>query len=691
MSGWFKSNRVDFDAEVAEKLVNLGVENLSDLADLDVEDIADLFPKKLQRKRFIASLEDFVMRELHEQEIREIHDQHEDGMGRSRTTSLESRDPDSEFSYQAADDRAGDFDFDGMRRANDDDVAGSRPAPLPPASVSPSAVVHAAGPLPPPRLPSHRRKMTTDIFPLDNRVVNMEKQLAMARAMRNEALYQEHAIGVDNQRKARRRFSIMNVLDPSAHTAAEEGKHTGTVLPPSTWSNLDEIVRIQQMRHDHLRPITGSPALVGAFDGAAAFLQHSHQGYANVAGQAPDKIRGRANLCNLPSDDEWGLDLTEDSRRPGVILVSHVFERSPAYDAGIERGDRLIALEGHHFKQHMDMGHVTSAIREFKRVRLQEAARADDNWHDEYGDPDDDPDDMDGGYVEGRARRLRTDPAPINLTFVREEAENETVRLLRGGVPAQDAGGLGDPHSRMRPHRRSLIAEHIRNGGTEQDFVDPDMHGVPEQHGVVRVVERYATSLRRVFVAYALDPRQQMTNNWLTFVGNHDRRHFAGWGEYRALVQSGCQMNKIKIAEFVKDFDIVPSLLSLRAVMRILRHVLKQDYRGGDGVGAPLQLLVGGDKRFMAVPTVHTLTPSQKQAMAQELDKNHGVCFPEFVELLCHIAEAAIAKPQYGELYPTTEDMIEGIMETWGVSDPRKLDAVKIIRTHRLTSAFRYS
>ena len=149
-------------------------------------------------------------------------------------------------------------------------------------------------------------------------------------------------------------------------------------------------------------------------------------------------------------------------------------------------------------------------------------------------------------------------------------------------------------------------------------------------------------------------------------------------------------MNKIKVAEFVKDFDIVPSLLSLRAVMRILRHVLKQDYRGGDGVGAPLQLLVGGDKRFMAVPTVHTMTPSQKQAMAQELDKNHGVCFPEFVELLCHIAEAAIAKPEYEGLYPTTEDMLEGIMETWGVSDPRKLHAVKLMREQRLSSTFRY-
>ena len=44
------------------------------------------------------------------------------------------------------------------------------------------------------------------------------------------------------------------------------------------------------------------------------------------------------------------------------------------------------------------------------------------------------------------------------------------------------------------------------------------------------MVERYATSLRRVFVAYALDPRQQMTNNWPTFVGSYDKRHFAGWG-----------------------------------------------------------------------------------------------------------------------------------------------------------------
>ena len=76
--------------------------------------------------------------------------------------------------------------------------------------------------------------------------------------------------------------------------------------------------------------------------------------------------------------------------------------------------------------------------------------------------------------------------------------------------------------------------------------------------------------------------------------------------------------------------------------------------------------------------------------MAQELDKNHGVCFPEFVELLCHIAEAAIAKPEYEGLYPTTEDMLEGIMETWGVSDPRKLHAVKLMREQRLSSTFRY-
>ena len=37
-------------------------------------------------------------------------------------------------------------------------------------------------------------------------------------------------------------------------------------------------------------------------------------------------------------------------------------------------------------------------------------------------------------------------------------------------------------------------------------FLDRAYLNVPAQNGIVKMVERYATSLRRVFVAYALDP-----------------------------------------------------------------------------------------------------------------------------------------------------------------------------------------
>ena len=289
------------------------------MTDLDVGDVEDVFPKKLQRKRFLSALEDRVMQEFHKQEMRELREQHKEDLRHQdqdedgSKASASSPDPDSEFSYPDSE-----FSYP--------DVGDKPRSSPPPPNIIPPPPAKAR--------PSHRRKMTVDIEPPSESIVHMEDQLAIARAVRNQALYQEHAVSVSNQRKAKRRFSILNVLDPSAHTAAEEGRHTVTVLPPSTWSNMDEIVRIQQMRHDHLRPVTGSPALVGAFDGAAAFVQHAHQGYANVAGQAR-KIEGRALLCNLPSDGDWGLGLTEDSRRPGIILASHVVQSSPADKAGI--------------------------------------------------------------------------------------------------------------------------------------------------------------------------------------------------------------------------------------------------------------------------------------------------------------------------------------------------------------------
>jgi len=185
-----------------------------------------------------------------------------------------------------------------------------------------------------------------------------------------------------------------------------------------------------------------------------------------------------------------------------------------------------------------------------------------------------------------------------------------------------------------------------------------------QQHSVVAVCEKYAYELQRVFMAYTLTPTAQVSNNFLTYSGSFDRRHFSGWGESRALVQSGCMMNKIKVREFMEDFDLSPSLVSMRAAMRILRHVLKQDFRGGDGVGAPLQLLVGGDERFMAAPSIHQPTPSQRQASAKELDNNHGISLSEFVEFLAHIADAACSRQKWATLYPTAEDMLVGMFDT---------------------------
>ena len=58
-------------------------------------------------------------------------------------------------------------------------------------------------------------------------------------------------------------------------------------------SSFSDIVKSQQRRHDHLRPITGAPALNGIFLGAANFVEHVDLGYANVAGAPPTKIHGK--------------------------------------------------------------------------------------------------------------------------------------------------------------------------------------------------------------------------------------------------------------------------------------------------------------------------------------------------------------------------------------------------------------
>ena len=64
--------------------------------------------------------------------------------------------------------------------------------------------------------------------------------------------------------------------------------------------------------------------------------------------------------------------------------------------------------------------------------------------------------------------------------------------------------------------------------------------------------------------------------------------------------------------------------------------------------------------------------------------------FPEFIELLAHIADSACSREKWESLYPTPEDMLEGMFVTWGICDNRKLEAAKMIRQRKENSVFRY-
>ena len=489
-----------------------------------------------------------------------------------------------------------------------------------PYDSDPFTQVHHSTSLPPPPLPPPSHFSTEELqqrqYVQQHQAVDTKQTMHDARAVRVSRVEAEHANDVEKQRDLHRRYSLINVLDPSNVNAREQQADFGVVLPPSSWGDGKDIVRLQQRRHDHLRPITGKPALNGVFVGAANFVEHIDLGYANVAGAPPTKVKGETYSTGLPSDMPWGMSMGEDENRKGCIIVIGIADESPAFHMDIRPGDRLLGVEGNYFKSTIDMGMVQQAIGTFKRQRAE-------------------TNDL------------------VQLTFARETKQ-----------------------STVPPPNKSVRKESFNS---------------TEQHPVVAICETYAEELRRVFMAYALAPSAQVSNNFLTHSGSFDGRHFSGWGETRSLAQSGCMMNKIKIREFIQDFDLSPSLISMRAAMRILRHVLKQDYRGGDGVGAPLQLLVGGDARFMAAPSIHQPTPSQRQAASAELDKNHGVNFPEFIELLSHIADAACSRAKWEPLYPTTEDMLEGMFLTWGICDLRKLEAAHLIRQRKLTSVFRYN
>jgi hypothetical protein len=182
---------------------------------------------------------------------------------------------------------------------------------------------------------------------------------------------QEHATDVRNQREAQRRYSILNVLDPSNANAREQQTGYGVVLPPSSWGDGSGIVHAQQRRHDHLRPITGAPALNGVFLGAANFVEHVDLGYANVAGAPPTKVKGETYTTGLPSNMPWGMQLGEDEERKGVIIVVNVAEGSPSFHMEIRPGDRLLGVEGNYFKNEIDMGMVSQSIGTFKRQKME--------------------------------------------------------------------------------------------------------------------------------------------------------------------------------------------------------------------------------------------------------------------------------------------------------------------------------
>ena len=98
---------------------------------------------------------------------------------------------------------------------------------------------------------------------------------------------------------------------------------------------------------------------------------------------------------------------------------------------------------------------------------------------------------------------------------------------------------------------------------------------------------------------------------------------------------------------FVSFFFVSLFFVSFLSLFLFFFFTKQQQHSGGDGVGAPIQLLVGGDARFMAAPSIHQPTPSQRQAAAAELDKNHGVTLTEFIEFLCHIADAACGRQKW--------------------------------------------
>ena len=246
---------------------------------------------------------------------------------------------------------------DASNRNNRTYVAGmSPPPPLPP-------------PPGPPPLPYHQQ---THHYVDHTQTNNIMHQ---ARSVRVSRLESKNAKNIENAQDLHRRYSLINVLDPSNMNAREEqqsqGSSYGVVLPPSGWGDGTNVVRVQQRRHDHLRPITGAPAINGVFLGAANFIEHVDLGYANVAGAPPTKVKGETYSTGLPSDMPWGIAMAEDENRKGVIVVLGIADNSPGFHMDIRPGDRLLGVEGNFFKSTIDMGMVTQAISTFKRQRAE--------------------------------------------------------------------------------------------------------------------------------------------------------------------------------------------------------------------------------------------------------------------------------------------------------------------------------
>ena len=159
------------------------------------------------------------------------------------------------------------------------------------------------------------------------------------------------------------------------------------------------------------------------------------------------------------------------------------------------------------------------------------------------------------------------------------------------------------------------------------------------------------------------------------------------------------------ISSFVFGDELAKAFVFVRAHAASLRHVNPQAqstrieyietpyliYRN-----AGMEALAARKKRQSKYFFEQALIESEKEngpvslAKAAELDKNHGVSFPEFIELLAHIADAARSREKWAPLYPTTEDMLEGMFVTWGVCDEKKMNAVKKVRQRKENSVFRY-